>query len=120
MSSTTSWKSKSWNALESSSIPPLNPETTLQTQLRMILGQSHLDLTCDHFKAPCNSSLTGVALLVGHHSTKQKVPGSIPSQGTGLCCGFNPRLGSYERHPIDIFPPFFLSPSLPLSLKINK
>ena len=38
-------------------------------------------------------ALTGVAQLVGHHPTKQKVAGFIPSQGTCLDCGFGPQLG---------------------------
>ena len=33
-------------------------------------------------------ALTGVAQLVGHRPAKQKVAGSIPSQGT--CLGFGP------------------------------
>ena len=56
---------------------------------------------------------------------KWKAAGSIPHQGTCLGCGPGPRLGVCERQPIDVslshscFSPS-LSPSLPLSLKINK
>ena len=59
----------------------------------------------------------------------QKVVGFIPSQGTYLGCGFNPRLGLYGRQPIKVslITLMFLSlslplpPSLPSSLsKINK
>ena len=59
-------------------------------------------------------ALTSVAQLVGHHPTKQKVPGSIPSQGTHLRLqGLVPSKGAYQRQP--------MFPSLPcLSLKINK
>ena len=39
-------------------------------------------------------ALTGVAQLVGHHSAKQRVAGSILDQGTCLGCRFGPRLGS--------------------------
>ena len=48
---------------------------------------------------------------------KQRVAGSIPSQGTCLGCGPGPQLGVQERQPyIDVS----LSLSLPLSIKINK
>ena len=58
-------------------------------------------------------ALTGVTQLVGCHPTKPKVASSIPGQGT------------YKRQPIDVSlsyrcsSPSF-SPSLPLSVKINK
>ena len=49
----------------------------------------------------------------------QRAAGSIPSQGTCLGCGPGPQLGVHERQPhIDVS--LSLSPSLPLSLKINK
>ena len=35
----------------------------------------------------CKTALTGVAQLVGHRPTKQKVTGSIPAQGTCLGVG---------------------------------
>ena len=35
-------------------------------------------------------AMTGVAQLVGHHSTKGNVAGSIPGQDTGLGCSFGP------------------------------
>lgn len=38
-------------------------------------------------------SLAGVAQLVGYHSTKRKVAGSVSSQGTPLGCRFNLQLG---------------------------
>ena len=55
----------------------------------------------------------------------QKVAGLIPSQGTCLGCGPGPQVWVYERQPMDVsltllcFSPS-LSPSLPLSLKLNK
>ena len=50
----------------------------------------------------------------------QGVTGLIPSQGTCLGCGPDPLLGKCKRQPIayQCFSPS-LSPSLPLSLKIN-
>ena len=49
----------------------------------------------------------------------QRVTSSIPSQDTYLGCRPGPQLGVCERQPhIDVSLP--LSPSLPLSLKINK
>ena len=45
---------------------------------------------------------------------KAKGPGSIPSQGTCLGCELSPQWGCVQRQLIDV------SPSLLLSLKINK
>ena len=49
-----------------------------------------------------HGALASVAQLVGHQTAKQKVAGSIPSQGTGLGCGFIPRSGcareTTDRH----------------------
>ena len=68
--------------------------------------------------------MTGVAQLVGHRLAKRKVTGSILHQDRCLGCEFGPRLGqlresthvSLLHHHISPF----LSPSFPLSLKINK
>ena len=58
-----------------------------------------------------------VVQLVGRHPAKQSVAGLILGEGTCLGCGFSPHSqGVNERHWC--FSPF-LSPSLPLSLKIN-
>ena len=71
------------------------------------------------------TAMAGMAQLVGLRPTKQKVASSIPCQGARLDCGFGPRQGTYEKQSINVslshkcFSPF-LSPSLPLSLKINK
>ena len=46
-----------------------------------------------------------------------EVTGSISGQGTCLCCRLGPWLGACKRQPVDVS---LLSPSLPLSLKINK
>ena len=40
-----------------------------------------------------NTAMTGVAQWVGDHSTKQKVTGLIPSQGTCLGCEPGPQSG---------------------------
>ena len=68
--------------------------------------------------------LTSVAQLVGHHPAKQKVSGSIAGQGTCLGCRFSPRGAHAEGNPLmflsHINVPLLLSPSVPLSLKINK
>ena len=65
------------------------------------------------------TALTGMAQWVRHHLINQKVTGLIPSQGACLgCMGQVPGWGMCERQLIDIS--FPLSPSLPLSLKINK
>ena len=63
-------------------------------------------------------ALTGVAQWIECQPVNRKVADLIPSQGTCLGCGPGPQLGAYERQPhIDMSP---LSPSRPLSLKINK
>ena len=71
-----------------------------------------------------SGALAGVAQSVGLCSTTQKVVGLIPGHGTGLGCGFSPQLGAHARgnqlmffSRIDVSLPFFVSPSLPLSLK---
>ena len=66
--------------------------------------------------ARVNCALTGVVRLVGHRTAKQKVTGSIPGQGTCLGCGSGPwsRCVCAGQHFS-----LSLSPSLPLSLKIN-
>ena len=69
------------------------------------------------------SCLTGVAQLVGHCSTKQKVAtGSIPGQGTCLGRKFGPQSGRVQKATDQCFSltSMFLpslSSSLPLSLK---
>ena len=70
-------------------------------------------------------ALTDVAQCIECRPANRKVTGSIPSEGT--CLGYRPgpQLGPCERKPIEVslahqcFPPC-LSPSLPLSLKLNK
>ena len=42
-------------------------------------------------------TLVGVAQLVGHPPVNRKVVGLIPSQGTYLGCGFDPRSGYIQE-----------------------
>ena len=60
----------------------------------------------------------GVAQWIECGPGNRKVAGLIPSQGTHLGCGPGPQLEACKRQPVDISLP--LSPSLLLSLKINK
>ena len=70
-------------------------------------------------------ALTGVAQLVGNYPAKERIAGSIPSQGTCLGVGSIPRQGVFKKQPINVsvshqcFSPS-LSPSFPFSLNINK
>ena len=68
-------------------------------------------------------ALAGVTQWIECWPRNQKVDGLIPCQGTCLDYGPGSQLGVCERQPIDIsltHQYFSLSPSLPLSLKINK
>ena len=67
-------------------------------------------------------ALAGVAQWTEDPTMKQKVAGSIPSQGTCLGCRLGPQLGLCERQPIDLSHvdvslPLFLPPC---SLKVSK
>ena len=67
-----------------------------------------------------HTALVGVPQWIECWPTNQKVTGSIPSQGTCLGCGTGSQQGACERQVhIGIFSPSH-SPSLTLSLKINK
>ena len=56
-------------------------------------------------------ALAGVAQWIGHGPVKQRVTGSIPSQGTCLSCRPGPQWGTHERQPhTDVSLPFFLPP----------
>ena len=72
----------------------------------------------------CVLALTAVAQWVGQRLANQKVTISIPSQAACLGFGPGPHLGARERQPhidVSLTPPCLsLSPSFPLSLKINK
>ena len=62
-------------------------------------------------------ALAGIAQWIECGPAKQRVTGSIPNQGTCVCCGPGSLWGAQERQPnIDVSLPL----SLPLSLKINK
>ena len=69
-------------------------------------------------KMKAYSAQTGVAQRVEHCPAKGKVSGASPGQGTGLDCGFGPSWGTYERSPVNVSLPPFLSPFL--CLKINE
>ena len=62
------------------------------------------------FPESCRS---GVAQLAEHHTAKPKVASLIPGQGTCLGYRFGPSWSEGEKQLIS----FFLSPSLPMSLK---
>ena len=60
-------------------------------------------------------TLAGVARWIEHRPVRQRVAGSIPSQGTCLGCRPGPRWGACERQPhIDVSLPLFLPPFLSL------
>ena len=53
--------------------------------------------------------LAGVVQWIERRPAKQRVTGSIPSQGTCLGCRPGPHLGARERQPhMDVSLPFFL------------
>ena len=69
--------------------------------------------------------MADVAWWIELRPANQRVASSIPGQGTCLVCGQGPQLGVCERQPVDVSLTYecfssSLSPSLPLSLKINK
>ena len=67
------------------------------------------------------AALTGVAQWVEHWPANQKVAGSISGQGTCLDYGSDSQLGACERQLIHVtLACRYFSPSLPVSLKINK
>ena len=70
-------------------------------------------------------ALAGVIQWIKHRPGNRKVASSIPSQGTYLGCGRGPQLGVCKRQQMGVSLAHqcsspSLSPSLPLSLKINK
>ena len=70
-------------------------------------------------------ALAGVAQWIEHRHGNQRVASLIPNQGTCLGWGPGPWLGVCERQPVDVSLTHqcfssSLSPSLPISLKINK
>ena len=55
--------------------------------------------------------LAGVVQWIEHQPMSQRVPGSIPSQGTCLDCGPGPQWWTCEKKPhIDVSLPLFLPP----------
>ena len=68
-----------------------------------------------------NDAQAGVTQWIECWSENWKVANSIPGQGTCLGCGPGSQLGGCERQLINLTHVSLpLSPSLPLSLKINK
>ena len=64
-------------------------------------------------------ALAGMAQWTECRPANQKVTSSIPTHGTCLGCRPGPQMGACKRQPhIAAFSP--LSPSIPLSLKVNK
>ena len=55
-----------------------------------------------HFFKYASNTLTSMAHLIECHPKKQKVAGSIPSQGACLGCGPSLWLGVCERQQVDI------------------
>ena len=66
------------------------------------------------------SALAGVAQWTGYRPVNQRVAGSIPSEGTCLCCRPGLLWGVCERGCVHWCFSASLSSSLLLSLKINK
>ena len=71
------------------------------------------------------TALAGVVQWIECQPVNQKVAGAIPSPGICLGCGPGPWLGACKRQMTDVSSPHWysspsLSPSLILSLKINK
>ena len=61
------------------------------------------------------TTLTGVAQLVGCHPVKQRVTGSIPSQGTRRGCGFV-RQSRVHMRGNQLMPLYYIIVSLPIFL----
>ena len=67
------------------------------------------------------NALAGVAQWIECQPVNQRVPGSILSWGTYLCCRPGPQWGACERQPhIDVSLPLFLTPFPSLSKSMNK
>ena len=68
------------------------------------------------FRNEQEGALDGVAQWIERWPLKQRVAGSIPSQGTCLGCRSGPQYGTRKRQPhIDVS--LSLSPSLPFCLE---
>ena len=63
------------------------------------------------------AALAGIAQWIEHRPSNQRVTSLIPRQGSCLDCGPGPSRGHVRRNHTLMF---LSSPSLPLSLKINK
>ena len=73
-----------------------------------------------HKRNKVRKAPTGVAQWIECRPANQSVASSIPSQGTWLGCGPGPQSGVHERQPCTDVSLSPLSPSLPLSLTLNK
>ena len=69
---------------------------------------------------PAAETLTAVTQLVRHHSTKLKVAGSIPSQGTCLGCRFSSQSGRVRGNGLVFLTSVFLSLSFSLHSPLSK
>ena len=71
-----------------------NATETNKKKIHAVYGEGAVtDRTCQKWFA----TLAGVAQWIQCQPENQRVAGSIPSQGTGLCCGPGPQLGACER-----------------------
>ena len=69
---------------------------------------SYTEDTLKFFHENGIAALAGVAQWIEHRPAKQRVVGSIPSQGMCLGCGPGPQLGACEKQPhIDVSLPLF-------------
>ena len=77
--------------------------------------------TINHLHLKYYFALAGVTQWIECRPANHRVAGLIPSQSTCLGCRPGPWLGVCERQPVDVsLTHQCFSPSLPISLKINK
>ena len=109
----------SWGEmLEKSSIEPICSNVSFKAAASLLIfSLEDLSLDVNELLHISTLVLAAVAQWTECRPANQRVTSSIPSQGTCLGCGPGPYLSACERQTYRCFS---LSPSLPLSLKINK